>query len=125
MTELMKRYEADFEKGLTHECYQSWLEAEISDNKRHIATLESKIGMYEYEIKQLKAQLTWRPVSECPSKEGWVLCRRKSKCICGCGRVGIIPYARHWLIAYQTWEEFVKRCNIVEWLPIPPAPEVK
>ena len=33
MTELMKRYEADFEKGLTHECYQSWLETEISDNK--------------------------------------------------------------------------------------------
>ena len=31
MTELMKRYEADFEKGLTHECYQSWLETEISD----------------------------------------------------------------------------------------------
>ena len=76
MTELMKRYEADFEKGLTHECYQSWLETEISDNKRYIATLESKIVMYKYEIKQLKAQLTWRPESEKPENEGWyfVLC---------------------------------------------------
>ena len=64
MTELMKRYEEDFEKGLTHQCYQSWLETEISDNERYIATLESKIVMYKYEIKRLQDQLTWRPVNE-------------------------------------------------------------
>jgi hypothetical protein len=28
-----------------------------------------------------------------------------------------------WGIALEDWEDFVKRLNIVSWLPIPPAPE--
>ena len=114
MTELMKRYESDFEKGLIHECYQSWLETEISDNKRYIATLESKIVMYEYEIKQLKAQLTWRPVREKPEE---------------CQRV-FMKRGDHYCHAVFSDGYFINPVDAtaintkgVEWLPIPPAPE--
>jgi hypothetical protein len=117
MTELMKRYEADFEKGLTPECYQSWLETEISDNKRYIATLESNIVMYKYEIKQLKAQLTWRPVSdELPSveKDGDEIVGRLKDADEGLVQSGVVSTV--WFIDnYESW--------FTHWLPIPPAPE--
>jgi hypothetical protein len=152
MTELMKRYEADFEKGLIHECYQSWLETEISDNKRYIATLESKIRMYKYEIKQLKAQLTWRPVSEKPERGETVIAtylnsygkRRRVRA------VYIRQYEEEsdydddsdyeyneendtyylkegWYELIDNWDDY-SSVAIVEgvvdyWMPMPPAPE--
>jgi hypothetical protein len=123
MTELMKRYEADFEKGLTRECYQSWLEIEISDNKRYIATLESKIRMYKYEIKQLKSQLTWHDATkEKPEERLLVIVRAKSKF-----------YEPHfnrdfWIVTISNvqngvWEGIDQGYEVMEWLNIPPAPE--
>ena len=67
MTELMKRYEADFEKGLTHACYESWLENQVLDGKT-IEKFQEIIRNQCDEISSLKAQLTWRPVSEKPEK---------------------------------------------------------
>ena len=64
----------------------------------------------------LEAQLTWRPVSEEPTlKEmGKILCKNNDMKIS----------VELWGIALEDWEDFVKRLNIVSWLPIPPALEV-
>ncbi len=115
MTELMKRYEAETGKDAL-----VFNPSGMNPSNEYVAFLETEVKATRI---TLKAQLTWRPVSENPRKEGWIFCHRKAKCICGCGEVGIIPDALRWLIAYQTWEEFVEKWNVIDWLPIPPAPE--
>ena len=112
MTELMKRYEAEFEKGLTHACYESWLEAKVLDGKT-IEKFQEIIRNQCDEISALKAQLTWRPVSEKPEKIDYYLIRRGSGSI--------------WFKAYFDGERFRKVIDQklvavigTHWLPIPP-----
>ena len=110
MTEFMKRYEADFEKGLTHACYESWLEAKVLDGKT-IEEFQEIIRNQCDEISALKSQLTWRPVSEKPEKEGWYLCK--------------VEYVDDTIgeeTVFFNGEHFVFS-NVKKWLPIPPAPE--
>ena len=184
MTELMKRYEAETGKRAKKKVlvmystkrygwgreknhlfftnkFVKWLmnlldylEVETSDANRRIATLESNVRMYKYENTQLKAQLTWRPVSEKPEKGQVVLAsypnsygkRRRVRAVyirqyeeevdddCEAG----YEYSEEndlWYLI-EGWYELIDNWNdytsvaIVEgvvdyWLPIPPAPEVK
>lgn len=113
MTELMKRYEADFEKGLTHACYESWLEAKVLDGKT-IEKFQEIIRNQCDEISELKAQLTWRPVSEKPKERGYYL----------------VKTLNFVFKANFDGEEFRKVVDqklvgliATHWLPIPPAPE--
>ena len=113
MTELMKRYEADFEKGLTHACYESWLENQVLDGKT-IEKFQEIIRCQCDEISALKAQLTWRPVSEKPEKADYYL----------------VKTLNFIFKAYFDGEKFVKVIDqrfvgllATHWLPIPPAQE--
>ena len=124
MTELMKRYEKETGKSplLPIRCgnctsdYIAWLETKVEDEKRHYQQLdEMYIVVSRAEVNQrkeaekLKAQLTWRPVSEKPEKYGWYLCK--------------VKYVDN-TIGEETvnfdGERFVFG-NVVKWLPIPPA----
>ncbi len=114
MTELMKRYEADFEKGITHACYESWLEAKVLDGKT-IEKFQEIIRNQCDEISALKAQLTWRPVSEKPKE----------------GQIVFVMVSTGWVVAQYlggfyvddgfTFGNFIS--GVSHWLPIPPAPE--
>ena len=101
MTELMKRYEAE-----TGECATwTWHEREFLTDD-YIAWLES--------------QLRWRPVSEKQESDGWILYKRwvnenKIETFDDTG-----PY---FVGTQDEWMSFVRRCNVVRWLPIPSAPE--
>ncbi len=81
MTELMKQYEADTGKSplLPIRCgnytsdYIAWLETKVEDEKRcyhqldemYIVVSRAEVNQRK-EAEKLKAQLTWRPVSEKP-----------------------------------------------------------
>ena len=77
MTELMKRYEAETGKSSTqtitdgldiwHYEYIAWLENQVLDGKT-IEKFQEIIRNQCDEISALKAQLTWRPVSEKPEE---------------------------------------------------------
>jgi len=124
MTELMKRYEAETGKSSTqtitdgldiwHYEYIAWLENQVLDGKT-IEKFQEIIRNQCDEISSLRAQLTWRPVSEEPTlKEmGKILCKNNDMKIS----------VELWGIALEDWEDFVERLNIVSWLPIPPALE--
>ena len=109
MTELMKRYEADFEKGLIHASYESWLEAKVLDGKT-IEKFQEIIRTQCDEISALKAQLTWRSVSEKPEKEGWYFVL----CSVACDVLESVALYKN-----GKWDDE----NVWKWLPIPPAPE--
>lgn len=100
-SEMMKRYEEE-----TGECATwTWHEREFLTDD-YIAWLES--------------QLRWRPVSEKPESDGWILYKRwvsenKIETFDDTG-----PY---FVGTQDEWMSFVRRCNVVRWLPIPPAPE--
>ena len=85
-------------------------EAETSSNKC--------IGVRDYYTGYsawLEAQLTWRPVSEKPEKSGMYFAEVRPYT----GNMDIIVTT-----AYFNGEQFLFH-NVVRWLPIPPAPEVK
>lgn len=114
MTELMKRYEAEtgdsflqameFNKVSYYmACYKAWLEREY-----HILQAENA---------QLKAQLTWRPVSETPKE----------------GQIVFAVIQTGWVVAQYFHGEFYvddgftfgdRISGVTYWLPIPPM-EVK
>ena len=108
MTELMKRYEADFEKGLTHACYESWLEAKVLDGKT-IEKFQEIIRNQCDEISSMKAQLTWRPVTQKPEKAGKYFVEAKP--YMGCESTVITT-------AYFDGESFLWHA-VISWLPIP------
>jgi hypothetical protein len=93
-TEMMKRYEA--ERGGIMPCGME-IQGGFIYSKEYVAWLE--------------AQLTWRPVSERPEKDGWYLCK--------------VLYVNDTIgeeTVHFDGERFVFS-NVVKWLPIPPAPE--
>jgi hypothetical protein len=77
----------------------------------YIDYLEAENERLREENAKLEAQLTWRPVSERPEKDGWYLCK--------------VLYVNDTIgeeTVHFDGERFVFS-NVVKWLPIPPAPE--
>ena len=125
MTELMKRYEAETgrkpkdlfmgsEESLIHFTreYVEWLEAKVLDGET-IEKFQEIIRNQCDEISALKAQLTWRPVSEKPEKDGMYLA--KVRLYEGCETLTT-------KIVHFNGEQF-PWWDVVNWLPIPPAQE--
>ena len=136
MTDLMKRYEAetgkvmsrlmeifaDAEKHSKEELinvmtelymYGLHLEAQLTGvlGNKTIEKFQEIIRSQCDEISALKAQLTWRPVTQRPRKEGWYLCK--------------VHYVNDTIgeeTVHFDGENFVFG-NVSHWLPIPPAPE--
>lgn len=72
---------------------------------------QQEVGRLEREYAQLKSQLTWRPVSEKPEKEGWYLCKTQ--------------YADDTFgveTVFFNGKNFIYS-RVIAWLPIPPAGE--
>lgn len=63
---------------------------------------------------RLKAQLTWRPVSEKPESMGMYLAEVRPYM----GNVDVVVTT-----VYFNGESFLGYDDVVRWLPIPPAPE--
>jgi len=160
MTELMKRYEAETGKSSTqtitdgldiwHYEYIEWLEAKVLDGEI-IEKFQKIIRTQCDEISALKAQLTWRPVSEKPEKGQEVII---SYVDCYGHRINVLgSYVRRFdeeaepaddedIMEYsdekdeyylkEGWYEHTTHSDydcwllhekIDKWLPIPPAPE--
>ena len=121
MTDLMKRYEAETGKSSTqtitdgldiwHYEYIAWLENQVLDGKT-IEKFQEIIRTQCDEISALKAQLTWRDVSEPTWKADWFLVKENHK--------GTIMYDVGWSDGTTFGNPLV-----VGWLPIPPAQEEK
>ena len=115
MTELMKRYEAETDEIATW----SWHNKEfVTDDVLEWAS--EKIQALDVENAQLKAQLTWRPVSEKPENDDWVTLRRNVN-----GKTDDEQVWFYHLMDVKEWEGLVKTLGATHWLPIPPAPEAK
>ena len=96
MTELMKKYEAETGKSARGELYSGSIKLCMPTND-YIAWLE--------------AQLTWRPVSEKPEKEGWYLCKTQ--------------YADDTFgveTVFFNGKNFIYS-RVIAWLPIPLVPD--
>ena len=134
MTELMKRYEKETGKpsmqcitdgihcvgiDVWHYEYIAWLENQVLDGKT-IKKFQEIIRNQCDEISSLKAQLTWRPVSEKPEKDDWVTLRRNVN-----GKTDDEQVWFYHLMDVKEWEGLVKTLGATHWLPIPPAPEEK
>lgn len=118
MTELMKRYEAEFEKGLTHACYESWLEYQVLDGKT-IEKFQEIIRTQCDEISALKAQLTWRPVTQKPEKDGEYFAKHDAS-----DEPSVLSYKDGvWIFFDYDIAENVITNPPLYWLPIPPAGE--
>ena len=110
MTELMKRYEAETDEMATW----SWHNKEfVTDDVLDWAS--EKIQALDVENTQLKAQLTWRPVSEkLPSveKDGNAVIVKLEDLEEGRVRFDVVSTV--WFIHnYESW--------YTHWLPIPPV----
>jgi hypothetical protein len=96
MTELMKRYEAETGR---------------KPKDLFMGSEESLIHFTREYVEWLEAQLTWRPVSEKPEKDGWYLCKTQ--------------YADDTFgveTVFFNGKNFIYS-RVIAWLPIPPAPE--
>lgn len=85
MTELMKQYEAEIGDNsqivwhggsFASDDYIAWLEAQVLDGET-IEKFQEILRRQCDEISSLKAQLTWRPVSEPTVKADWYLTKLK------------------------------------------------
>lgn len=103
-TELMERYKKD--GGRYIESVGRGTYGKVDFYKLYTSYLE---GI----IKKLESQLTWRPVSEKPEKDGRYFAEVKP--YTGCESTIITT-------AYFDGERFLWH-DVVRWLPIPPAPE--
>lgn len=133
MTELMKRYEAETGKSSTqtitdgldmwHYEYIEWLEAQVLDGET-IEKFQKIIRTQCDEISALKAQLTWRPVSEKPEEndEDYFILSAS----------GDVQKMRYHDGAFFIFDDEVSAYFLPTqhplkkpkyWLPIPPAPE--
>ena len=144
MTELMKRYKAETGKKATYRDiarnelqydfispdYCFWCAKKIDcledENTKLKAKLKAKLAEQTVEkfqeiiraqcdeISALKSQLTWRPVSEKPEKDGRYFVRVQSP-------RGDISEDTTTYDKIYGWTCLGRR--VVSWLPIPPAPE--
>lgn len=108
MTELMKRYIKE-----TGESIQ--IRGTLM-GRNYAAWLEKQLYLTVEEVYALKAQLTWRPVSEKPKE----------------GQIVFVMVSTGWFVAQYirggfyvddgfTFGDFIS--GVSHWLPIPPAPE--
>jgi len=112
MTELMKRY-----NHMTLHDAEVLLEELENLFYGHNDKLVDRIS----ELKNFVVDsLTWLPVSEKPEKKtGQILCKRQVK-------VNSKEFTRLYpadMCDIEDWAHFVKKLEIVSYLPIPPAPE--
>lgn len=111
MTELM-RYESELANEGLGELKR------ISDIA--IRILDKQVEILQAENAKLKAQLTWRPVSEKPEKGQYFLANPsqadRDLIIDACPRT-------YQFLGECSWEKFVQSRGIVRWLPIPPMKE--
>jgi hypothetical protein len=84
----------------------------------NIESAKRLIRLLQAENTQLKAQLTWRPVSEKPEKDDWVTLRRNVN-----GKTDDEQVWFYHLMDVKEWELLVKTLGATHWFPIPPAPE--
>ena len=97
MTELMKRYEA--ETGCAS-----------------VAIWRGECTVSDKYVDWLEAQLTWRPVTQKPEKSDRYLIKYRQ------GKI-----VKRFIADYDTvdgWNIPLPGVELIEWLPIPPAPEV-
>lgn len=118
MTELMKRYLKETGESiqirgtLMGRNYVAWLETKVLDEKT-IEKFQKIICSQCDEISALKAQLTWRLVSEKPKKGEFIVIKYAN---------GHIPSVL--LYGGSTpWESIVELYGISGWFSIPPALE--
>ena len=134
-TEMMKRYEE--ETGFTDAivmvkigfaklyfpslAYVQWFEEQFAKSEAKANISDEAIEAFQKiirnqcdEISELKAQLTWRPVSEKPERMGMYLAEVRPYM----GNVDVIVTT-----VYFNGESFLGYDDVVRWLPIPPAPE--
>ena len=81
----------------------------------NIESAKRLICLLQAENAQLKAQLTWRPVSEKPEKSDRYLIKYRQ------GKI-----VRRFIADYDNvdgWNIPLSDVELIEWLPIPPAPE--
>ncbi len=115
MTELMKRYEEkmDLKKDSIkmQYVYDRFIEGFEEFAQEEYDALQSENAL-------LKAQLTWRPVSEKPEKDGFYFI----KCVFYNPNIGKIIHILPAEYANGEWQKIL-RLRVISWLPIPPAPE--
>ena len=121
MTKLMKRYEAETGNEVQsnafaqHEIWEyiRWLESQLTEQT--LEKFQEIIRTQCDEISALKAQLTWRPVSEKPEEgDRYLIKYRQGKIV------------KRFIADYDTvagWNIPLSDVELIEWLPIPPAPE--
>ena len=132
-TEMMKRYEAETGKSSTqtitdgldmwHYEYIEWLEAQVLDGKT-IEKFQKIIRTQCDEISALKAQLTWRPVSEPPKENVDVEVCDMSKPSLD-ERAPVIAYYEkgEWICVFPYNYDVYAYITPTHWRYIPPAPE--
>ena len=133
MTELMKRYEAETGKSSTqtitdgldiwHYEYIAWLENQVLDGKT-IEKFQEIIRNQCDEISALKAQLTWRPVSEPPKENvGVEVCDMSKPSLDE--REPVIAYYEKgkWICVFPYNYDVYAYITPTHWRYIPPAPE--
>jgi Sec7-like guanine-nucleotide exchange factor len=87
------------------------LQAKANISDEAVETFQEIIRNQCDEITALKAQLTWRPVSDSPKKDGWYLCKTQ--------------YADDTFgveTVFFNGKNFIYS-RVIAWLPIPPAPD--
>jgi hypothetical protein len=88
---------------------------------QEIRMLREKFSILKLENAQLKAQLTWRPVSEKPEKEGDYLAKNDFT-----DEPFVLSYKDGiWFFFDYDIDEVVITNPPTSWLPIPPAQEEK
>ena len=126
MTELMKRYEAETGNEVQsdafaqHEIWEyiRWLESQLAEQT--LEKFQEIIRNQCDEISALKAQLTWRPVSEKPKENDEDYFTRSAE--------GEVVKMRYHDGMFFIWDDevsmyFLPMDKPKYWLPIPPAPE--
>jgi len=130
MTELMKRYEAETGNEVQsdafaqHEIWEyiRWLESQLAEQT--LEKFQEIIRNQCDEISALKAQLTWRPVSEPPKENVDVEVRDMSKSSLD-EREPVIAYYEKgkWVCVFPYNFDVYAYITPTHWRYIPPAPK--
>ena len=109
MTELMKRYEGERVERDVIKYFEDMSPKQQVVRAFYVHCLFQEFKKLEAINKWLESQLTWRPVSEKPEKEGWYLCKTQ--------------YADDTFgeeTVFFNGKNFIYS-RVIAWLPIPPS----